>query len=625
MTEEIKKLTDYSHIRLRVPMYLGSPDPHTQQVVLYDEHLKPYLKEVEWIPAIYTAFREILDNALDEVVGHGHGNRIDIDYDETKHEFTVEDNGRGIPTDWDESHQIHKATLALSEPRAGRNFGERGNVAGTNGIGAAATNITSEWFQIDIGRNGERFQQRCTEGNEVVGEFLQIEKAKIKSYSGPSYTRISFKPSSKVFKKFILPLEFVRSRITEIALVNPTVKIFFNKKQIKVKPRLEQNLFEKKPIIMEIRGEEKEFVSRFYVAYDWHKDSDFTHTVVNNIPAFNGGIHIETFRRMFFGGLLTALEKESKRRKLVPNRSDVADGLFIYNVTTMLGPDFDAQSKTRLVNEEAGKAVKKFFDDPETFRDIIKKNKEWIDAIYLRCSERTMKKDAADIAKAAKKNSRLKIASLMDATGKDRTKCILTLAEGESAINGMTNARNAEIHGGLPLRGKVLNVNGEDLKTVVNNAALTDITTSIGLVVGQKAKRDELRYGKVYIAHDMDEDGKNIGALLINFFYTFWPELFDSKLEPFIHIFQTPFIIADKGKQRKYWYARNYHDFKPEDYSGWTITRAKGLGTLTEDDWVHAINNPELIPVVDDGRMKETLDLIFNNKRSDDRKEWIGI
>jgi hypothetical protein len=87
----------------------------------------------------------------------------------------------------------------------------------------------------------------------------------------------------------------------------------------------------------------------------------------------------------------------------------------------------------------------------------------------------------------------------------------------------------------------------------------------------------------------------------------------------------TPFIIAEKGKTRKYWYSDNVHEFNPEDYKGWGITRAKGLGTLTREDWQHSLNTPKLFPLVNDGNMKETLDLIFNGKRADDRKKWSGL
>lgn len=194
-----------------------------------------------------------------------------------------------------------------------------------------------------------------------------------------------------------------------------------------------------------------------------------------------------------------------------------------------------------------------------------------------------------------------------------------------SAISGMGSVRDPDLHGGMGMRGKVLNVNGEVAKKVIDNKELADIMNCLGLIIGQKAKRDELRYGKVYLATDMDPDGANIAALLVNFFYSFWPELFDPNQAPFIHVFQTPFIIADKGKVRKYWYAHDYAQFKPENYVGWSITRAKGLGTLTREDWEYSIKNPVAVPLLDDGKLEEALDLIFNSKKTDERKEWIGL
>jgi len=194
-----------------------------------------------------------------------------------------------------------------------------------------------------------------------------------------------------------------------------------------------------------------------------------------------------------------------------------------------------------------------------------------------------------------------------------------------SAISGMSSVRDPNIHGGLALRGKVLNVNGENPKRVLDNGALKDIMNAMGLVIGERVNRHTLRYGKIYIAHDMDPDGLNIGALLINFFYTFWPELFDKDKEPVIYIFMTPFIVAEKGKIRKYWYSHNYNEFNPEEYHGWNITRLKGLGGLNFDDWKFSINGPVTYGMVDDGKLKEALNLIFNGDLADARKEWLGL
>jgi len=634
MSERIKKLNDFQHARLRTEMYLGSRDPHTQTVLEY-ENGKPVARETTWVPALFTAFREVMDNAIDEVVTHKQGDSLKITYDPETLIVTVEDNGRGIPIEFDKKHKQYEATMALTETKAGRNFEDnRGATRGLNGVGGSIVNFCSEYFQMDIRRDGKHFSQRFTEGDGSKTADLVIEdpfilplKAKEKGEHG---TKIEFKLSHHVFHDRRLPERFIRSRMVEVSLCYPDLKVFYNGVRIQpAKGGVEKTLFPGvKPITIEIM--QPGFSSRFWLVPQFFDSmnsaiNEFNHSLVNAIPTFNGGIHIETFRRIFFSGMLASLERESKKRKLSPNRSDLADGLLLYNITEMDAPSFDSQSKTRLINEEVGAIIKRALDDPDFFKGVIRKNPEWIEYVYARCADRTMKKDGADAAKMAKKNLRTKVEDLEDACGVDRQKCILFLGEGKSAISGMVEARDPNIHGGLPLRGKVLNVFGESPKSVLENEALAKIMTAIGLIPGQRVNRHMLRYGKVYITTDADEDGKNIAALLVNFFYTLWPELFDPEKQPFIYLFDTPLIVAVKGKQRKYWYNDNYHDFDSEAHKGWEITRAKGLAALKRDDWRWVLENPKARAVTNDGHLSGALDLLFNPKLADKRKEWIGM
>jgi DNA gyrase/topoisomerase IV subunit B len=427
--DTIKKLTDSQHIRLRTEMYLGSRSPHTQTVVNWNGE-KLVAQETTWVPAIYTAFREILDNSLDELLGHGHGNRIDITYDPETMTFSVRDNGRGIPTDWDEGEKMHKATMVLISPRAGRNFDEREVVRGTNGIGASATVHTSERASVTVWRNGEKFQQHFEEPTAVLPE-LQVNKAKITKVSGDKTgTLIEFVPSKEVFKHRILPMEFVRSRITEIAANHPEVKFYFNDEKISVKATLDKTFFDSLDYV-KVAVDVDKFLSTFYLVPQFASEGEYVHSTVNDIPAFNGGNHIDVFKRVFFSSLLKALERESKRRGLSPNRSDISEGILVYNSTTMHAPNFDSQSKTRLINEEVETHVKTALDDEKLYKRIIRDHKSWIEQIYARCAARTQKKDDAETNKLARKVLRNKVPKLMDATGKDRTKCILMLTEGD--------------------------------------------------------------------------------------------------------------------------------------------------------------------------------------------------
>jgi len=623
--EDIVKLSDYRHARLRTEMYLGSRSPHTQTIVNWDgKKLAPV--EMTWTPAVYCAFREILDNALDEVVGHGYGSRVDVTYDPKTLEVTVADDGRGIPIDWDADEKMHKATIALTQARAGRNFGTREEVRGTNGIGASVVVNCSEYFEITVHRDGQRFQQGFREGSEVFGDELDIREPKITKASGDKTgTQVRFKLSKTVFKNIKLPLAFIQARMFEIAANHPKIRFTFNGDRVAVKPTIEKTMFDGRDV-MRIDVNDRKFKSSYYLIPGFSTDGEYLHTTVNDIPAFNGGQHIDTFKRLFYGGLIKALERESKRRGLTPNRSDIADGLLIYNVTFMHAPNFDSQSKTRLINDDVDGYIKAVLESEDTFKKIIKANKEWIDQIYARCAARTQKKDEAEVAKLGRKMMRNKVPKLLDANGKDRTKCILLITEGDSAKTMVSAVRDPEIHGALPLRGKILNVRGESPKDIIANQIIGDIMTAIGLILGQKAVRKDLRYGKVYLAADQDPDGANITALLINFFHLHWPELFDQEQEPMFYAFQTPFIIQEKGKARHYWYAHNYHEYDPKDWKNCPKpTRAKGLGSLEEVDWTHSLQNPQLISLTDDGLLGDVLDLIFNHEKADMRKTWISL
>jgi DNA gyrase/topoisomerase IV subunit B len=624
--DEIKRLTPYQHVRLRGTMYLGSTAPHTQQTLDFTGE-KATLKEFTWVPAVATCAREIWENSLDEVIAHGHGSKIEVTYDPVTMTFTVGDDGRGIPIDWDEQHNMHKVTLALSELMAGRNFEERGNTAGMNGIGASGVNYCSEYFVVDVHRDGKRFLQRFEEGNEIFGDALQVHAPKITSKQGKSGTKITFKLSATVFKDLTLPEPFLKSRLIEIAYANPDVKFKYNGEWIRTRKGSQALFAGYEPVVISADVPDKQFESEFILVPNFVESGDASHSLVNNIPVLNGGTQIDAFRKHFVTNLLNNLTRESKRRGLTPNRSDVLETVLIYNVTRMLKPDFDSQSKTRLINEEVETYIRAALDDDKLYKKIVRDHKAWIDSIYDRCAARTQKKDDAETAKLARKVLRTKVPKLMDATGKDRTKCILLIAEGDSAVSSVSAVRDPEIHGGLPLRGKILNVRGESNKTILDNAICQDIMSSIGLTLGAKVKRDELRYGQVWITCDADTDGANIMALLTNFFYLHWPELFDPALPAFFLVFSTPFIIQeDKKKQRHYWYSDDWHTYNGDDWKGCAKpTRAKGLGSLEEVDWVNSLAKPRLIPLTDDGKLDDTLKLIFDKTLADSRKTWMSI
>lgn len=614
MTKQIKQrqnkeLTDWQHVRLKTEMYLGSRDISTETIVNFNgKHLE--LQEVDHVPALLTAFREILDNSVDEIVGHNNGNTIRVEFDPATLTTSVQDNGAGIPMD--------QVEMVFTKLRAGSNFGDREQVVGTNGIGASAVNYVSSKFEVDVWSDGKHYSQTFEEDN-VRNEHVVIRKPKMGIAKRKRGTRVKFTPSPDVFKNLVLPESLVKARIYELAFIYPKIKFYYNNSHIK-----STNLFNgHTPIKIDVNLPEHNFYNTFYVVPNFHSgNEEHMHAVVNGICAYTGGEHVKAFRTKFFSGFIDSISREAKRQKVVLNRSDVAAGLLVFAVTKMDAPNFNSQSKHFLINADAAKWVRNGLND-KVYAAIKRNNPKWIENVISRAR---MRNNASELKKAqaiSKKAVKTNVSKLTDANGRDRSKCILIVGEGDSAVNLIINGRDSNVHGILPLRGKIMNVHDTTPTQVLKSQALADIMSALGLVYGKPAKRHELRYGQIHIATDEDVDGYHILCLLVNFFHTYWPELFEDKKKPFIFKIMTPFVIMKKGKQRKYIYQPDYKNFKPTDHKGWDIIRAKGLGTLGNLEWVDILENPNLVPFVDDGKMKNTLDLLFNGTRADDRKVWL--
>lgn len=496
---EIQRLEPYVQNRKRTEMWLGSRDPHTQDIVSYDESRTPTTNEITWVPSLFTAYREVVDNAVDEMVAKGFGDRLDINYDEESLIFTIKDNGRGIPIEKHPDNGVHQATIALTELFSGRNFDddERGATRGVNGVGASVVNSCSEWFKLDICRDGKSFSQVFSEGETA----LNIEKPFIspKAKGQKTGTTIEFKLSEKVFKNRILPSQFLKDRAFELALCYPRLKVYYNGEQLKALAGVEKTIFKgKKPIFLDIR--EDDFHSRFWLVPNFlDSNTDHSHGLVNGIPVFDGGTHINAFRRNFYSGMIKALEPTSKKKKLRPNRSDLADGMLIYNITEMDLPSFGSQAKTNLINESCSKMITSAMNDPDFYKSIVRKNPEWIEHVYERCATRTQKSDESEIAKLTKKAKKSKVAKLKDCSSRNRAETVLFLGEGDclqentmvETVEDNNNIISKKIKdveiGDLVIThlGNIKRVNGKTQKV----GETITVKTSFGDIVGSKDHR----------------------------------------------------------------------------------------------------------------------------------------
>jgi DNA gyrase/topoisomerase IV subunit B len=257
------------------------------------------------------------------------------------------------------------------------------------------------------------------------------------------------------------------------------------------------------------------------------------------------------------------------------------------------------------------------------WKSFARRNKQWLDDVLERAVDRVHAKANKKAIKEHQKQSKKKVPGLIDATGKDRSKCQILITEGLSAASMITEVREPRTTATFPLTGKINNVYGSTVAQVLQMGKVTNLLAAIGLTPGQKTHHSQLRYGKVIIATDSDYDGDDIFTLLVNLFFQFWPELLDPK-HPVIHRLVAPNVCLVKGNRRVHFSTRDAYEKQKNKYKGWEVQYYKGLGSMERQDWEMILDGSTdtLIPIIDDGKMADTLEILFGNN-AEVRREWL--
>lgn len=612
--KDIQVLTDREHVRLRTQVYLGNTSETTYSVPLFLNN-KFEIADMSFIPAVYKAVGEILDNCIDEFAQIKGNKILSISADPQMGVYTIGDNGRGIPIG---KHETGKFTpeVALGSLRSGRNFEEEitAGVIGQNGVGSACTNYCSKKFEVEIRRDNKRYFQTFSSGAE------HLTKPSIRKAPGKrTGTTIKFYLDDKVFKNISLPEELMENRAIEIALTNPGVTVNYNRKKYCFKNGFED-------IIKKISSDYFRFEkdgAEFFVIFDLHEGVDEKiFTWVNSSLLFDGGICNTQFLNAFYDKVTTQLSKEAKKNKCVVTKNDIRQNLLVIGNLRLSNPEYDAQSKTRLTGPPRRKEMGELLDSDWSL--FARRNKDWLTTVLENSIVRHHATENKKAIKDHTKNLKKKVAGLIDATSKDRSICQLLITEGDSAASMITDARDPVTTASLPLSGKVNNVYGSTVAQLLNMGKITDLLTAIGLIPGQKAMRYDLRYSKIVIATDADVDGGDIFTLLVNLLYQFWPELFDLDYDPIVYRLIAPNVCLVKGKKRIHFTTRADYEKVKMKYAGWTVNYYKGLGSMVGDDWEMILSGQTdtMIPITNDGGFEATMKLLFGPS-ADDRKEWL--
>jgi len=602
--KKFQKLDDRTHVLSRPSMYIGSIKPHTSKKYLMTDN-KFSQKEITYNPGLLKIFDEIITNSVDEHKREGSRlNTIKVFIKDNQIE--VWDNG-GVPV---VKHKIENQwipEMIFSNLKAGSNFDdtESRTWAGTNGVGSSLTNIYSKEFIVSTCDGKNSFFQIFSDNMGKRTDPL-IKKSKL------NHTSIKFIPDYERFGLLGLDgdmFQMIKKRVIDIAGCNPTLKIYFNDELINIKSFQDYINFYRQDYFFET-NDDKSWSIGIAHSSDGFQQVSF----VNSTETYDGGVHVDYLMNQIISHLREHL---LKKHKVEVKPSELKNHIQIFICATIVNPSFSSQTKEKLITE-----VKDFgysFEVSEKILKLILKSE--IISSVLDWVQQKKSADENKLARELNKNlSKIKVEKLIDAKSKDRWKCSLSIFEGDSASSAFRKYRDPQTQGAFSLRGKFINALEISNQKLVSNNEVVNLMGAIGLKLGQKAVPGTLRYGRILFYCDADHDGSSIVALLINFFYKYWPELFDN---PMVFKAETPIVVVKNYKSKKKIPFYNQNDYnkwmESVNLKDWEVEYKKGLGALVDDEYKEIINSPILTRITNDESSKKYINVWFG-KDSDLRK-----
>lgn len=631
--EEIYQKKDlHQHILDRPDTYIGSNKIvcEEQYVVSSKEDTVVIAKKpIEYNPALIKIFDEILVNAIDHTVRDNTATFIKVNIDTKDNSITVMNNGAGIPVVKHKEHNVYIPEMIFGQLLTSSNYNDNESriVGGRNGLGSKLTCVYSKFFSIEtVDSERELFYYQEFKNNMFDKSVPQIKKSKVKAY-----TKIKFIPDFSRFKmKGLTPdtVSLLTKRVYDcIACTNKNISVYLNDNKLKQKEFTQYiSLYQGNPYIYE-KYEENGFIWEYAVHLNEHYEQV---SFVNGICTTQGGRHTEYIVNQIIKKLLEMIQSKKKIDNIKP--SYIKDKLCIYLKSTIVNPSFSSQTKEFLTT-----SVKDFgckVEVSDQFITKLYKNSGIVDEIVSFTkykNERELNKTSV----TTKRQSKLIIPNLDDAhnagTSKSK-KCTLILTEGLSAktfAQSGVSVIGRENYGIFPLKGKLLNVREATQKQLLENEEINNLKQIIGLQHSKKyTSTDTLRYSRICILTDQDYDGTHIKGLLINMFHTWWPELLD--IPDFLVSMKTPIVKVTKGNIQEVFYTiKDFNNWEKniDNIKNWNIKYYKGLGTSTakEAKEIFKMMNSQIIRYLSPNKNEtnEALQLAFEKKKADDRKEWL--
>lgn len=524
--------------------------------------------------ALHHCVSEVLDNSIDEHLA-GHGSRIEV----TVHvdgSISIRDFGRGIPVDINKDSGLPGVELVLTTLHSGGKYGQGGYKfsGGTHGVGAKCVNAVSEWFTVEVSRDGKVYSMEFEQGKTT-------QKLEVIGKSRNTGTLITFKPDPEIFRDTVeFKAERITQRLRELAFLNSGLTIAFtDERNVEAAPEVyfykdgveefvKQLNANKAPIHVKpvsvrketkITTSEKEIEMHLEAVLQYNNTyNEQVLTYTNTIHNPDGGTHLSGFRT----ALTRSINQYAKSNNLIKDKDpqitgdDVREGLTAVISIKHSDPKFESQTKVKLLSPEVEGLVASsiyeglifhFDTNPGVAKKIVEK------ALNAAVAREAARKAREAVRKTALSAGGLP-GKLADCSSRNPVDSELFIVEGDSAGGSAKQGRNRQYQAILPIRGKLINVEKARLDKVLQNeeirTMITAVGTGIGVGEGEGAfNLERLRYHKIIIMTDADIDGSHIRTLLLTFFFRQMPELVR---QGYVYIAQPPLYLVTRKKKEQY-------------------------------------------------------------------------